>query len=123
MSRARHVIAIGLVVLSLPFIFFGLIDALEGGISMVFVGILIGVAHILLKKKPAKYLWIPYVVTIVLAIVTLGYAIATLEFRTGPTPLPIPVSLGNWVYRIGVLVTLVATVITLVRSFRFTANT
>lgn len=121
--KVRPKIGIALLALSLPFLFFGLIDALEGGISMVFAGILIGVAHVLLKKKPAKYLWVPYVVTIVLAMVTLGYAVATLEFSAGPTPLPIPVSLGNWLYRVGVLVTLVATVITLVRSFRFTANT
>lgn len=119
MSRTRQIIAIVFLVASLPFIFFGLIDALEGGISMIFAGMILVVAHVLLNKKPAKYLWIPYVITIFLAIATLGYAVAMLQFTPGPTPLRLPVVIGNWLYRAGVAVTLVGAIVTLIRSIQY----
>lgn len=114
----KNIFAMILLVAALPFIFFGLIDALEGGLSMVFAGAILAVAHIVLRQKPAKYLWIPYLLAIVLAVATLAVAIAGLEFTTGPRPLPVPVLIGNWLYRAAVVATMVGAVMSLVRLFR-----
>lgn len=114
----KNIVAIVLMVASLPLIFFGLIDALEGGISMLFAGAILTVAHLVLRQKPAKYLWIPYLLAIVLAVVTLAIAIVGLEFTSSPRPLPFPVIIGNWLYRGAVLATLIGAAISLVNVFR-----
>lgn len=114
----RRVVGITLLIASLPFAFFGLIDALEGGISMLVAGAILGVAHLVLQRKPAKSLWIPYLLAIVLAVATLAYAIAALEFTPGPTSLPVLVVVGNWLYRGAVAATLIGTIITMVQVIR-----
>ena len=114
----RRLAGITLLVSALPFIFFALIDALEGGISMLFAGGILTVAHVVLGQKPAKYLWIPYLVAIVLAVVTLAIAIVGLEFTSSPRPLPFAVIIGNWLYRGAVLATLIGAAIAFVNVFR-----
>lgn len=114
----KRLAGIVLLISALPFIFFGLIDALEGGLSMVFAGAILAVAHIVLRHKPSKYLWIPYLLAIVLAVVTLAIAIVGLEFTSSPRPLPFPVIIGNWLYRGAVLATLIGAAISLVNVFR-----
>ena len=114
----KNIVAIVLIFASLPLIFFGLIDALEGGISMLFAGAILTVAHVVLRKKPAKYLWIPYALAIVLAITTLTIAIVGLEFSSGPRSLPFPVIVGNWLYRGAVFATLIGAAVSIVNLFR-----
>lgn len=114
----KRLAGIVLLISALPFIFFGLIDALEGGISMLFAGAILTVAHVVLRQKPAKYLWIPYLVAIVLAVVTLAIAIVGLEFTSSPRSLPFPVIVGNWLYRGAVFATLIGAAVSIVNLFR-----
>ncbi len=114
----RTIIGTGLLFIALPFIFLGLIDPLEGGISLLGALAVYGVSYILLKRWPPKYLWIPFVVTFFLGAATLAYAVATLQFTPGPSDLPIGVQVGIWAYRIAVLVTLAGGIIQAVQSVR-----
>lgn len=103
---------------SLPLVFFGLIDPLEGGISLLAAAASYTVAFTLLQTAPPKYLWIPFTAAIVVGGASLAWAILTLEFTTGPSRLPIPVLVGLWAYRVAVVWTLVGGVITVIRAFR-----
>lgn len=115
---ARTIISRALFVLALPFVFLGLIDPLEGGISLVLATLIYLVSFLVIKQKPKKILWIPLVTALALGIVTLAFALARLEFSQGPTSLPGPVIFGLWGYRLAVAVTLVGALLTVVQSFR-----
>lgn len=111
-----------LLFLALPLVFLGLIDPLEGGISLLAAAVLYAIAFVLLKTAPPKYLWVPFIVSVVVGVLTLAYAISRLEFTPGPTNLEIPVIVGIWVYRVSVLATLVGAVLVAINSVRHKAR-
>lgn len=115
---AKQIIARILLILAVPFVLLGLIDPLEGGISLAAALLIYLLAFILLRQKPSRWLWIPFATALVLGAVTLALAIARLEFSPGPSPLPGPVIFGLWGYRLAVAATLVGAVMTAVRSFQ-----
>lgn len=96
----------------------GLIDPLEGGIALLIAIVIYAVGFSVAKEKPSKWLWIPLVTTIVIGAVTLVAAILQLEFSQEPTGLPGPVIFGLWAYRAAGLVTLIGSIITVVKSFQ-----
>lgn len=119
--RTRRILAIVLAFVTLPFLLFGLIDPLEGGISLL-VAIVLGVVIWAVARVPVpKLLWISLIATMALGALTLGIAILTLEEATGTgtatNPMP-PVVAFVWLWRIGVLVVLVGAVVYVVRLFR-----
>ena len=117
-AMVRTVFARVLLALAIPLTFVSLIDALEGGLVLLLVGVLLTVAFVLERHRPPKYLWIPYLVAFLLAVLTLVLAFTTRAFEPGPTagpPLPV---ITQWFYRAAVLSLLVSTVVYFVRSFR-----
>jgi len=97
-----------LLFLALPFVAVGLIDPLEGGISLIIAGAVYTIAFFVLNKVPPRYLWLPLGLSVIIGIITIVYATATLEFTPGPTDLELPVVIGVWVYRVAVLATLIS---------------
>lgn len=116
--KARSVIGKVLLVLALPLVLLGLIDPLEGGIALVAALVVYAVGFSLLHRRPPRYLWIPMVVSLVIGALTLGYAVSTLEFTTGPSRLDRAVVVGLWAYRLSVLATLVGGVIAALSAIR-----
>ena len=119
--RTRRVIAIVLAFVALPLVLFGLIDPLEGGISLL-VAILLGVAIWALARVPVpRLLWISLIATVALGVLTLGMAALSIEEATGTgtaTNPILPVVALLWLWRIGVLVVLAGAVVYIVRIFR-----
>ena len=119
--RTRRILAILLAVITLPFLVFGLIDPLEGGISLV-VAIVLGLVTWAVARVPVpKLLWISLIATVVVGALTLGMAMLTLEEAAGAgaaTNPILPVVAFVWLWRVGVLVVLVGAVVYLVRLFR-----
>ena len=114
---AGRVISNILLVLALPILFFGLIDPLEGGLALLLAVLIYSLAFTLRKEKPAKLLWIPIVVALIIGALVL--AIAIFVAASGPgNPLHILLVAGNWVYRSAVLVALVGALLTLVNAFK-----
>ncbi|WP_136709061.1 hypothetical protein [Agromyces sp. H66] len=119
--RTRRIIAIVLAFITLPFLVFGLIDPLEGGIALL-AAIALGVVVWALARVPLpKLLWIPLIVTAAIGALTLGIAMLNLEEATGDgtatNPILSVVALV-WVWRVGVLVVLAGAVLYIVRLFR-----
>ena len=119
--RTRRILAILLAVITLPFLVFGLIDPLEGGISLL-VAIVLGLVTWAVARVPVpKLLWISLIATVVVGALTLGMAMLTLEEAAGAgaaTNPILPVVAFVWLWRVGVLVVLVGAVVYLVRLFR-----
>jgi hypothetical protein len=119
--RTRRVIAIVLAFVALPLVLFGLIDPLEGGISLL-VAIVLGIVIWALARVPIpKLLWISLIATVALGALTLGLAILNLEEATGTgtaTNPVLPVVAFVWLWRIGVLVVLAGAVLYIVRMFQ-----
>jgi hypothetical protein len=120
---ARHVSAIILSIVALPFIVLGLIDPLEGGIALL-VAVGIGVVARVLSRVPfSRLTWIPMVTSIGIGVLVLVLAIVPSLFieRTGEVAAN-PVNAGViallWAYRVSVLVTLVGAVMYVVRLVR-----
>ena len=116
--KIRSVVAKVLFALAIPFVFLGLIDPLEGGVSLVVALGIYAIAFIVLRRKPAKTLWIPFLLSILIGAATLGFAVLNLEFSNKPEPLPGPVIYALWAYRLAVAATLVGAIVTLIQSFR-----
>lgn len=112
--RAK-VLPIVLLGIAIPITFLGLIDPLEGGLGLIAATAIYAVAFFLLRKAPPKILWIPFLVALIVGLVTLGLAILDLD-RAGP--LPPPILIGLWGYRLAVLAALVGGVITFVKQLR-----
>jgi hypothetical protein len=117
--RTRRIIGLVIAVVALPFLVFGLIDPLEGGISLL-AAIVLGIAAWLISRVPVPRLaWIAMLVTVVLGAVTLGIAIFAVPVETGPDTVAAPLSGGlvvwNWLYRVGVLVTVAGWIVYLIR--------
>ncbi|WP_127476562.1 hypothetical protein [Microbacterium sulfonylureivorans] len=119
--RTRRVIAIVVAFLTLPFLLFGLIDPLEGGLSLL-VAVGLGVAVWAVARVPVpRLLWISLIATVALGGLTLALAMITLEEATGTgtaTNPILPVVGLVWLWRIGVLVVLAGALVYIVRLFR-----
>jgi len=119
--RTRRILAIVLAIITLPFLLLGLIDPLEGGISLL-VAVVLGVVVWAVARVPMpKLLWISLIATVVVGAVTLGMAMLTLEEATGAATATnpiLPVVGFVWLWRVGVLVVLVGAVVYVVRLFR-----
>lgn len=106
-----------LLLLAVPIVFVGLIDPLEGGIALILAGFVYVIAFLVGGQKPRKYLWIPYLASMVIGAVVLLFAIFGVE-RVDNAPLTAPIVVGVWIYRVAVLFTLAAALSTAILSFR-----
>ena len=117
--KARSVLFRLLAILAVPALVVSLIDALEGGLMLLVVGVIYLVAFGVFRSRPPRSLWVPYVSAIGIAILTLVIAFLTRATDPGPTGFSIFAALGNWLYRGAVLVTLVGAVRLLIRASRY----
>ena len=125
--RARLIVSLILGIVTVPVLFVGLIDPLEGGIALL-VGLGIAVGVRLLSAVPLpRLMWIASLATIGVGILALVLAVVGMPSPevqevgpdvTAPNPLKAGVRLLVWVYRIGVLVTLAGWIAYLVRVSR-----
>ena len=125
--RPRLIASLILGIITLPVLFLGLIDPLEGGIALL-VALGLGVLVRLLSGVPVPRLaWIAMLVTIAVGIIALALAITGMPAETvqevgpeatAPNPLNAGVRILVWVYRLGVLVVFIGAVIYLVRIAR-----
>lgn len=125
--RPRLIVSLILGILTLPVLFFGLIDPLEGGIALL-VGVGLGVGVRLLSGVPVPRLtWIAMLATIGVGVLALVLAVIGMPTEavqevgpeaTAPNPLNAGVRMLVWVYRLGVLVVLMGAVVYLVRIGR-----
>jgi len=98
-------------VLAVPVVFVGLIDPLEGGLALVVAALLYLAGFGLAKTLPARSLWIPFLIAVLIGVVTIRLALSGLG-RQGPYEPTSPIVLvGVWAYRAAVLATLVGAVI------------
>ncbi|MFM7013421.1 MAG: hypothetical protein ACKOXT_00295 [Actinomycetota bacterium] len=115
---AKLIIVKALLLAALPFLFFGLIDPLEGGISLIFAGLIYFAAFLIKKSWPAKILWIPFLSAVVIGAITLAVAISNLSFTPEPSDLKPGIMIGNWLYRLAVLATLAGGIHAVIREFQ-----
>lgn len=101
---------------ALPFVFFGLIDPLEGGISLLIAGAIYVVGYSIAKEKPAKYLTIPFALSLTVGVIALVMAITKWPMESEPGGPP-PFIFLLWAYRALVLVTLVGAVLSVWKQF------
>lgn len=116
-SRPRKIIARILLIVSLPIVFLGLIDPLEGGIALLLSVLTLSVAFLMAGTWPSKALWIPFVLTLVVGAIALLVAIFGLD-RANNQPQLLPLIALLWAYRALVVVTLVGLVREVIRAFR-----
>ena len=121
--RTRRIIAVVVAVAALPLVVLGLIDPLEGGIALL-GAIALGLIACLLSRVPVPALaWIAAAVTVVIGAVTLAIAISGIPGDAPPVsdavapPLHGRLVVLNWLWRVGVLVTLTGAILYLVRLF------
>ena len=125
--RPRLIASLILGIVTLPVLFVGLIDPLEGGIALL-LALALGVGVRLLSAVPLPRLtWISMLATIGVGTLALVLALVQMPSEavqevgpeaTAPNPLSAGVRLLVWVYRLGVLVVLVGGVVYLVRIGR-----
>ncbi|MFM2022770.1 MAG: hypothetical protein RIR89_162 [Actinomycetota bacterium] len=118
-SSARKIIARALLIASLPLVFLGLIDPLEGGIALLLSLLTLSAAFLAAGYWPKKALWVPFVLAIAVGAIALLVAIFGLD-RANNQPSMIPLIALLWLYRIMVVVTLVGLVREVIRSFKST---
>lgn len=122
--HTRRIVAIILTIASLPLIILGLIDPLEGGLALLGAIMMVLVAWALARVAVPRLAWIAGLVTVVIGAAAL--AIAIFAFPSGPQPDPGTVMAPgsgmlralNWVYRVGVVVTLAGVVVYVMRLFK-----
>lgn len=122
--RSRLVVSLILGIIALPVIFVGLIDPLEGGLSLL-VAVGLGVAVRALSGVPLPRLaWISMLATVgvgILVLVLVIFAVPSETVQevgpevTAPNPLNASARILLWVYRLGVLLVLAGGVVYLVR--------
>ena len=125
--RPRLIASLILGIVTLPVLFVGLVDPLEGGIALL-IALGLGVGVRLLSAVPLPRLtWISMLATIGVGILALVLAFVQMPSEavqevgpeaTAPNPLSAGVRLLVWVYRLGVLIVLVGGVVYLVRIGR-----
>ena len=109
--RARLIIGLVLAILDLPILFVGLIDPLEGGIALLF-GLIIGLVVWVVTRVPVpRFTWISLAATMAVGALTLILALTLPPVQidegvASPVVGYPPLAALNWVWRIGVLVTL-----------------
>lgn len=119
-SKRGSLVSRVLFIVALPLLAFGLIDPLEGGISLLFAGAVYLIAFLVSGDHPKKVLWVSYLVAIVVGAIQITLAFS-LRALTEPGTNPIfPLAIGNWVYRAAVLVLLAAAFINAVDAFKKT---
>ena len=114
---AKLIIARVLFFLALPFVFIGLVDPLEGGISLLIAGLIYLVAFLLIKKKPKKSLWVSYLTAIIVGAIVLGFAMFIYFTQGDQDTLSRFVVGGNWFYRVAVLATMAGGILALPQAF------
>lgn len=125
--RPRLIASLILGIVTLPVLFVGLIDPLEGGIALL-VALGLGVGVRLLSAVPLPRLtWISMLATLAVGILALALALLQMPSEvvqevgpeaTAPNPLSAGVRTLVWVYRLGVIVVFVGGVVYLVRIGR-----
>lgn len=116
-SRARRLTARVLLVVSLPIVFLGLIDPLEGGIALLISVATLSLAFLAAGYWPRKTLWVPFVLAIVVGAIALLVAIFG-PGRGDNAPLMLPLIALIWLYRALVVAALVGLVMEVVRIFK-----
>ena len=125
--RTRLIASLILGIVTLPVLFLGLIDPLEGGIALLVATGLGAVVRLLSGVPVPRLAWIAMLVTIAVGILALALAITGMPAETvqevgpettAPNPLNAGVRILVWVYRLGVLVVFIGAVIYLVRIAR-----
>lgn len=117
-GRVRAIIYRALLIAVLPFLVFGLIDPLEGGVSMLFAAAIYTVAFLIGGQRPARYLWVPFVVSLVIGAIVLGYALAIYSGDSDPASFPAEIIVGNGFYAAAVFITLIAGIVSAIQAFR-----
>ena len=113
----KVIVARVLLFLALPFVFVGLVDPLEGGISLLIAGAIYAVAFWLLGKRPKRLLWVSYLVSIILGAIVLGYAMF-IFFTQGEQETLARFTVGGvWFYRVAVLSTLAGGILAIPQAF------
>lgn len=122
--RSRLIASLILGIITLPVIFVGLIDPLEGGLALL-VGVGLGVAVRLLSGVPLpRLVWISMLATLGVGILVLALVIFAVPSETvqevgpdvtAPNPLNAGARMLLWVYRLGVLLVFAGGVVYLVR--------
>lgn len=129
--RGSLIAGLVLAILDLPILFLGLIDPLEGGLALL-VGLGIGVLVRVLTRVPVpRFTWIAFATTLAIGMLVLVLAVAlppveVPEGAANPVGGRLPLALLNWVYRLGVLVTLgggVYYIVRIVQAMRAPART
>jgi len=120
--KVRLGFAFGLAIIAVPVVFIGLIDPLEGGVALL-AAFLIGVAvRLLARVRVPRVLWISLTSTAIIGVVVLAIALlgspqnqTVSQDVTAANPgIPVSVVL-MWIYRAGVVATLVGTLIYIAR--------
>ena len=117
-GRVRAIIYRALLIAVMPFLVFGLIDPLEGGISMLFAAAIYLIAFLIGGTKPARYLWVPFLVAMVIGSIVLAYALVIYSGDSEPSSFPAAIIVGNGFYTAAVFITLISGVVTAVQAFR-----
>lgn len=120
----RKIAAIVLGAISVPLMVLGLVDPLEGGISLVAAIVLIVVARLLAATAAPRLLWIPSVVAVALGAAALAVALFSpprvgadgTVTRSGD----LAVTMLVWGYRLAVLVVVAGAVLYVARLVRAT---
>lgn len=114
---AKVITARVLVFLALPFVFIGLVDPLEGGISLLIAGAIYLIAFLLLGKRPKRSLWVSYLTAIILGAIVLGFAMF-IYFTQGEQETLNRFTVGGvWFYRVAVLATLAGAILAIPQAF------
>lgn len=116
-ARPRKIIFRSLLIVSLPIVFLGLIDPLEGGIALLISLITLGAAFAMAGSWPSKSLWIPFVLSVVVGVITILVAIFGMD-RANNQPQMLPLIALLWIYRALVVVTLIGLVREIILAFR-----
>ena len=116
-SKTRRVIARVLLVASLPIVFLGLIDPLEGGVALLISLATLSAAFLAAGYWPKKTLWVPFLLAIVVGVSAILLAIFGMD-RVDNAPPMFPLIALLWLYRAMVALTLVGLVMEVIRAFK-----
>lgn len=114
----RRVLHRILMIVAVPFLVLGLIDPLEGGLALLIALGIYLVAFIAGRSKPARFLWIPYTISILVGALVLAYAVWLNSSGEDLRSFPLALRVGLTIYEASVLVTIGAGVFAAVRTFR-----
>lgn len=116
-SSSRRIIARVLLIVSLPIVFLGLIDPLEGGIALLLSVATLSFAFLAAGYWPRKTLWVPFLLAIVVGAIALLVAIFGLDRADNASPM-FPLITLIWLYRALVVAALVGLAMEVIRIFK-----